>query len=70
MVEESFELGRTEFPKGSNLDYISHCTNHDLIWINLKACVDFANSYRHRIPKVGDRVWMIPEYGMHGVHLI
>lgn len=36
----------------------------------LKGWVDFTNGYRRRIPRVEDRVWMMPEYGMHGIPLI
>lgn len=36
----------------------------------MKSWVDFGNGYRHRILKANNRVWMIPEYGVHGIPLI
>lgn len=32
--------------------------------------VGLSNGYRHRVPGPEDRVWMMPEYGMHGIPLI
>lgn len=70
VVRESFNLGQEEFPEGCNLDYISHYTNHSVNWIKVRSWVDFGNGYRHRVPGAGDRVWMMPEYGMQGIPLI
>lgn len=52
------------------MDYISHYTNHVVNWVKLNSWIDFGNGYRYHMPWVGDRVWMMPECGMHGVPLI
>lgn len=70
VARESFDLGREEFLEGCNLDYISHYSNHTVNLEKFKSWVDFSNDYQHRIPKVEDRVWMMPEYGMHRILLI
>lgn len=70
VVCESFALGRLEFPEGCNLDYISYYTNRSIDLRKLGSWVDFDNGYRHRAPRVEDRVWMIPEFGMQGIPLI
>ncbi|KAL8092535.1 hypothetical protein AgCh_034701 [Apium graveolens] len=36
----------------------------------LESYVDLANGYRYRVPTTDERVWMMPEYGMHGIPLI
>lgn len=53
---KSFNLSRLEFPEGCNLDYISYYSNHAIDLKKLGSWVDFDNGYRHRIPRVEDRV--------------
>lgn len=70
VVRESFDLGQEEFLEGCHLNYICHYINHLVNWVKVKSWVDFRNGYRHRVSEVGDRVWMMPEYGMQGIPLI
>lgn len=70
VLRESLELGREEFPEGCNPGYISHYINHNVNLKKLRSWVDFTTRYRYRKPEVGDRVLMMPEFGMHGIPLI
>lgn len=45
VVRESFKLGRSEFPEGCNLDYISYYSNRFVDLKKLGSWVDFSNGY-------------------------
>lgn len=70
IVRECTVLGRLKFPRGCNLDHISYFSNHSLDVAKLGSWVNFSSGYRYREPGPLDRVWMMPEYGIHGIHLI
>ncbi|KAL8088738.1 hypothetical protein AgCh_038503 [Apium graveolens] len=70
VLQESRELGILEFPRGCSLDYISQFSNHKLKMTKLGSWVDLKNGYRLRIPAADDRMWVMTEFGMHGVPLI
>lgn len=70
VVRECTELGRLEFPRGCHLDHISYFCNHSIEVGKLGSWVNLSGGYRYRAPTPEDRVWMMPEYGMHGIPLI
>ncbi|XP_074366918.1 uncharacterized protein LOC141707587 [Apium graveolens] len=70
VLRESLEIGRLEFPRGSSLDYISHFSNHRLNMAKLESWVDLKNGYKLRVPTPDERMWVMPEFGIHGIPLI
>lgn len=70
VMRESSDLGREEFLEGCNLGYISHYATHAVDLGKLRSWIDRGNGYRHRLPMVDDCMWMMPEFGMHGIPLI
>ncbi|KAL8110831.1 hypothetical protein AgCh_026537 [Apium graveolens] len=70
MVEESLRLGRIEFESKPSLNYLSYYITVDPPASKLEKYIDLSNGYRYRVPTADERVWMMPEFGMHGVAMI
>ncbi|KAL8156024.1 hypothetical protein AgCh_001190 [Apium graveolens] len=70
IVEDSLRVGKEEFGDRSSLNYLSYYITKDPPVSKLESYVDLANGYRYRVSTTDERVWMMPEYGMHGIPLI
>ncbi|KAL8135449.1 hypothetical protein AgCh_010190 [Apium graveolens] len=69
-VEESLRLGRIEFEGKPSLNYLSYYITVDPPVSKLESYMDLSNGYRYRVPTADERVWMMPEFGMHEVAMI
>ncbi|KAL8090668.1 hypothetical protein AgCh_039923 [Apium graveolens] len=69
-VEESLRLGRIEFEGKPSLNYLSYYITVDPPVSKLESYMDLSNGYRYRVSTADERVWMMPEFGMHGVAMI
>ncbi|KAL8103781.1 hypothetical protein AgCh_028106 [Apium graveolens] len=69
-VEESLRLGRIEFESKPSLNYLSYYITVDPPASKLEKYIDLSNGYRYRVPTADERVWMMPEFRMHGVAMI
>lgn len=70
VLRECTKLGKLEFPCGCHLDHISYFCNRSVDANKLGNWADLSNGYRYRAPDPQERVWMMPEYGMHGIPLV
>lgn len=64
------ELGSKEFVEKPSLTYTSIYATRPIDYGSLISWVNMENGWTCVVPKPGDPVWLMPEYGMHVIPFV